>query len=168
MRNQLTVLFLFSAMVVVSLTAFKPDAPPPGKWKNLKVLPQDISEDSLKAIMRFYNASLGVKCTFCHAPGDNGHPNFASDDKPEKDIARYMMKLTTDINKNYFNFNQSANPDTLQVVTCYTCHNGHPHPKGIPPVDSTHRGVPPPPGVPGATGAVPPAGEMHDSSHHKK
>ncbi len=169
MSKKLTVVLLLAAAVFISITAFKPKTNPPGKWQNLKVLPQDISEDALKAIMRNYNASLGVKCDFCHAPGDNGHPNFPSDDKPEKDIARYMMKMTKEINTTYFNFNKSTNTDTLKVVTCYTCHNGNPHPEGIPPVDSMH--MMPPPGAPGAMpqGNMPPApgGMQHDSTMHK-
>ncbi|WP_170971115.1 c-type cytochrome [Ilyomonas limi] len=158
MNKKLTVLFLLAAAVFFGTTAFKPKATPPDKWKNLKVLPQDISEDSLKVVMRTFNASLGVKCVFCHAMGDNGHPNFPSDDKPEKDIARYMMKMTKEINTTYFNFKKVANPDTIRVVTCYTCHKGDAHPEGIPPVDSTHMGMPP--------GNMPPASGMHDSTMH--
>src|SRR4051794_23891080 len=69
MSKKLTVLLLLAAAVFVGITAFKPKTTPPDKWKNLKVLPQDISEDSLKAVMRFYSSSLGVKCNFCHAMG---------------------------------------------------------------------------------------------------
>jgi hypothetical protein len=158
MSKKLSVLLLLAVAVFVGITAFRPKSSPPGKWQNLKILPQDISEDSLKGIMRNYNASLGVKCVFCHAMGTDGHPNFPSDDKPEKDIARYMMKMTTEINTNYFNFKKVANPDTIRVVTCYTCHNGSPHPDKLPPVDSTHGAPPPPPG------AMPPGGMPQDST----
>ena len=55
------------------------------EWKNLKVLPQNISEDSLKGLMRGYNAALGVKCNFCHAENpDTKKMDFASDAKKEK------------------------------------------------------------------------------------
>lgn len=175
MSKKLTVLLLLSAAIFVGITAFKPKQAPPGKWQNLKVLPQDISEDSLKAVMHFYSDALGVKCLFCHAMGDNGHPNFASDDKPEKNITRYMMKMTKEINAGYFNFKKVDNPDTIHVVTCYTCHHRNPHPEGIPPMDSLHQGMqPPPPGAPqgnmppnGAPqGNMPPPGGMHDSTMH--
>src|SRR3954453_3496456 len=170
MSKKLTVLLLLAAAVFVSITAFRPKFSPPGKWQNLKILPQDISEDSLKGIMRNYNASLGVKCVFCHAMGTDGHPNFPSDDKPEKDIARYMMKMTKEINTSYFNFKKVANPDTIRVVTCYTCHNGSPHPEKMPPADSTHGFPPPPPGAMPQNGApqgnMPPPGGMHDSTMH--
>lgn len=162
MRKQVFVLAVLAAVVIAVASAFAPSAPPPGPWKNLKVLPQDISKDSLDHIMHFYNASLGVKCNFCHARGDDNKLDFASDARSEKDVARYMMKLTTEINKNYFNFNNSTNPDTLNVVTCYTCHHGEPHAKGIPPADSTHQNNPPPPGTPGA-----PPTPLADSTKHR-
>ncbi len=173
MSKKLTVIVsLFTAIFFIA-TAFRPDTKPPGNWKNLKVLPQDISKDSLDAIMDHFKASLGVKCNFCHAAGSNGRLDFASDEKPEKDIARYMMKMTSDINKNYFNFNKSPMPDTIRVVSCYTCHNGNPHPEGVPPADTTHHGFPPPGGMP--PGGMPPGGDhppgsmqhnMTDSAKH--
>lgn len=166
MSKKLIVLVLLTAAVFVSVTAFKPKETPPGKWKNLKVLPQDISEDSLKAVMHFYSDALGVKCVFCHAMGDNGRPDFASDERPEKDVARYMMKMTTDINKNYFNFKNVANADTIRTITCYTCHNGSAHPEAIPPVDSTHKGMQPPP--PGGMPQGNQPGGTHDSSMRKQ
>ena len=166
MSKKLTVLLLLAAAVFVGITAFRPKTTPPGKWKNLKVLPQDISEDSLKLVMRFYSSSLGVKCGFCHAMGSNGHPDFPSDDKPEKNIARYMMKMTTEINTNYFNFKKVANPDTIRVVTCYTCHNGDAHPEKLPPADSTHGFPPPPPGAMPQGNMPPQQGNMHDSTMH--
>src|SRR5690554_7142113 len=39
-----------------------------GEWKNLKVLPHDITKDSLMGLMRGYNKALGVKCVYCHVP----------------------------------------------------------------------------------------------------
>ncbi len=129
MRKQLTFFSLLAFCLYVAVTSFAPN-PKQGGFKNLKVLPKDISKDSLDEVMDYFKASLGVKCGFCHAPDSaTGKLNFASDDKPEKEIARAMMRMTSDINKNYFNFNNSALPDTIQAVTCYTCHNGNPHPE---------------------------------------
>ena len=54
--------------------------------------------------------------------------DFASDEKEEKGIARYMMKMTAGINTTYFNFEKSNRPDTINVVKCITCHRGNPHP----------------------------------------
>ncbi|MDQ2752427.1 MAG: c-type cytochrome, partial [Bacteroidota bacterium] len=114
-------------------------------------------------IMDFFKASLGVKCGFCHAPDpDTGKLNFASDEKPEKDIARYMLRMTAGINKEYFNFNKTTNTDTIHAVTCYTCHNGNPHPEGMPKMDDNH--MMPPNHPPIQDGQTPNgSGMQHDS-----
>ena len=97
---------------------------------NFKVLPQDITHDSLIGIMKGFNKALGVKCGFCHAKSevDSTKFNFASDEKKHKEFARYMMKMTADVNAKYFNFENSSRPDTIQVITCVTCHRGSEHP----------------------------------------
>lgn len=116
------------ASVVITGVAFNK---PQQGFKNVKVLSNDISHDSLIAIMKEFNKSLGVKCGFCHAPrkDDASKLDFSSDEKMEKEAARHMIKMTRDINANYFNFNGSAQPDTIQVVGCVSCHRGDPHPK---------------------------------------
>ncbi len=121
------------------------------------MLPKDISKDSLDHVMHFFTKSLGVHCNFCHA-FSNGKPDFASDEKEEKDIARYMMRMTADINAKYFNSENSTRPDTIMVVKCFTCHRGNPHPDEAsmgmnnngnmpPPMQDSngHRPPPPPP-----------------------
>lgn len=121
-------------------------------FKNLQVLPKDISKDSLEHVMHFFTKSLGVHCDFCHARSKDSTqrwPDFASDDKPEKEIARHMMKMATEINTTYFNFNGSAMPDTIHVVTCMTCHHGEPHPESMPAAMA-------PPGQPGNQPPPPP------------
>ena len=97
------------------------------QWKNLKVLPQDISEADLKALMRGYNASLGVKCNHCHAANEEGKMDFASDAKKEKEYARHMITMTKDLNEKHFNYD----PNDKQKVTCFTCHQGNVTPKKI-------------------------------------
>src|SRR5690554_559342 len=87
------------------------------KYKNLKVLPKDISEENLDAVMDSFNEALGVKCSHCHARGENGRLDFASDANIQKDIAREMMKMTRKINRKYFKENDPMN----YAVTCYTC-----------------------------------------------
>lgn len=99
-------------------------------FKNLKILPKGISDDDLKAIMRNFNASLGVKCSHCHAPGDDGKMDFASDANPIKTTTRQMMKMTMGINKKYF---QTKNPIEFQVK-CFTCYRGKTHPQTMPPI----------------------------------
>lgn len=134
-RKKLTVLAFLAAFVFIGVAAHNPEQRQEG-FKNLKVLPKDISRDSLRAVMKNFSQSLGVKCGFCHAPNADTtikHPDFASDAKPEKDVARYMMKMTSELNQNYFNFKHSAQPDTIRTVTCYTCHRGDAHPGNLQP-----------------------------------
>lgn len=165
MRKQILVFTVIIGLLYICSTSFTKTTQQ-GGFKNLKILPKDISPDSLDHIMDFYKASLGVKCGFCHAPDPaTGKLNFASDEKPEKEAARYMMTMTTGINKEYFNFNKSANPDTLNAVTCYTCHNGNPHPEGIPPMGHDDHGMPPSNHPPMTPDGQMPNGQMqpHDS-----
>ncbi|MFT3912065.1 MAG: c-type cytochrome [Ferruginibacter sp.] len=106
-----------------------------GKFKNLQVLPADISEKKLDSIMDSYNRALNVNCDFCHKPEKNPFsitPNadtidFAKD-WPMKDNARRMIRLMIDINKNYFYFDQNTRPEYLNAVSCNTCHRGNPYP----------------------------------------
>ena len=57
-----------------------PAVPP----KNLKVL---AANTEIPFVMRSFNEALGVQCTHCHVQGD-----FAADTKPEKEMARKMIK----------------------------------------------------------------------------
>ncbi|MCA4776190.1 c-type cytochrome [Empedobacter stercoris] len=99
------------------------------EWKNLKVLPQNISEDSLKGLMRGYNDALGVKCNFCHAANpETGKLDFSSDAKKEKEFARHMIVMTREINAKNFNWENANNPEMINVVTCAMCHRGNESP----------------------------------------
>lgn len=128
-NKKLTVVLSLIALVVLGIAASKPPADP--IYKNLKILPKNISHDDLDKIMHDYNRSLGVKCNFCHAQNkeDAKKLDFASDDKEEKGVARYMMRMTNRINKKFFHVKKPAIGDTLSVVTCNTCHHGNPHPE---------------------------------------
>jgi hypothetical protein len=143
-------LVIFACIVCVfSFQAFTTRHHP--EWKNLKILPQDISKDGLDSVMHHFTASLGVRCTYCHVGNPAAHQmDFPSDEKPEKQIARKMMLMAIDINKNHFqqiadmmkdddDKEMPAQTDTssvsymLKYVTCYTCHHGEAHPKNKPP-----------------------------------
>lgn len=125
-KNKGVVLGVISVCFLFAIMSFSMPQPK----HNFKVLPQDITHDSLIGIMKGFNKALGVKCGFCHAKSDldSSKLNFASDEKKHKKFARYMMKMTADINANYFNFKKSSRPDTIQVITCVTCHRGSEHP----------------------------------------
>lgn len=95
------------------------------EWKNLKVLPKDISNDSLKGLMRGYNDALGVKCGYCHTTVEGTDKlDFAADTKKEKEFARHMITMTQKINAENFNWQNHPKPETIDVVSCAMCHRG--------------------------------------------
>jgi hypothetical protein len=91
-------------------------APPP----NLTGLPKDIARPALTALMRTFTAGLGVQCNHCHVEDMSQR---ASDDNPKKDIARKMIQMTMDLNKQLDAIGTPAPPDAPKV-TCFTCHRG--------------------------------------------
>jgi hypothetical protein len=92
-------------------------------YKNLKVLPKNISKEDLDAVMKNYCVALNVKCGFCHIKS-NDKWDFISDEKDEKIIARKMQKMTNAINKKYFGENTGT-------IGCMTCHNGKKNPNDM-------------------------------------
>lgn len=120
------------AGIVTMAVAFTTPAPPENGFKNLKILDKDISHEKLDKIMHGFSDALGVKCNFCHAPSKDPSqrfPDFASDDKPEKNAARSMMKMEMKINKKFFEVKHPEIGDSTLSVTCVTCHHGNPHPE---------------------------------------
>ena len=100
--------------------------------RNLKVLPKNISRENLGKVMDEWKGALGVKCNFCHAASaDNPRKlNFASDAKPEKEMARQMFTMTGKINKKFFHAKKGEDGMTaMAAVNCNTCHNGQAHPE---------------------------------------
>ena len=130
--KKIIVLFMLTAIVTLSMSATKPaaDTKKYGDFKNLQILPKDISEDSLDMIMDHFKEALGVKCNFCHVNNGPDDWNFASDDKEEKGFARYMMRMTMELNAKYFNFDSSSKPEAITTIKCITCHRGNTRPDG--------------------------------------
>ena len=96
-------------------------------FKNLKVLPKDISHDSLDVIMNGFTRALGVRCDHCHVRSNPTGPfkreDFPRDDKLTKEKAREMMKMVRDINGKYLAaLEHRAEPPV--GVECVTCHRG--------------------------------------------
>jgi hypothetical protein len=140
---------LFGVSVAVAQTG-QPSAPPSAQppfavppFKNLKVLPKDITRPDLIANMKFFSQSLGVRCTYCHV-GTEGQPlstfDFASDAKEHKKIARDMMRLAQHINTDHLPAITGL-PDAK--ITCFTCHRGSTKPATEVPAGVVL--VPPPP-----------------------
>ena len=122
MKRTSFVTFGFILMIFASLAFTKDD---PG-YKNLQILPKDITHQQMDRDMHHFNDALGVKCSFCHVRNDSTKKtDFPSDANPHKNKAREMMKLTDKINDDYFNYTGEERTITTQLmVTCYTCHHG--------------------------------------------
>jgi tetratricopeptide (TPR) repeat protein len=98
--------------------------------KNLKVLPKDWTRPQVINVMQNFTAALGVGCEYCHVEKEGAPPDFASDDKKEKDRARAMMKIAQDLNARLpMDLGEPANE--LTRIGCITCHRGVPEPKQI-------------------------------------
>lgn len=126
------VILLLIVTVVIGVAAIAPpEHKHPKQFVNLQVLPKNISDTLLYQIMKKdFNKGLGVKCSFCHAPNKNSSElDFASDTKPEKNIARGMMRMEIGINSNYFKLEHPMIGDQTLAVTCVTCHNGKAFPE---------------------------------------
>lgn len=126
MKKSTLVTLGLALMVCISM-AFTNDELP---YKNLKILPKNITEKQMDSVMHHFTESLNVKCNFCHIKREGAeHPDFASDENKHKLIARDMMKMTDKINKQYFNLTGAKQTlSTPLMVTCYTCHNGKKEP----------------------------------------
>lgn len=126
-------LFLITASVVTIAAGSIQPTISEEHFENLKVLPKNISEEALDSVMDHFKASLGVKCSFCHADGPvidgKQHLDLASDAKPEKLRAREMIQMTNYLNATFFNPEYSTRPDTIHEVICYTCHRGTKEPE---------------------------------------
>lgn len=118
------------AVTILLATVPVVNAQMPDEFKNLKVLPGDVGKDELVATMKNFAISLGVRCDHCHVGPPEGSLDkfdFASDEKPAKDITRVMMRMTQAINGDHLD--KVEKPGSTAVrVDCATCHRGKPLP----------------------------------------
>lgn len=119
----------------------------PDTFTNLEILPKDIPKAELVSVMRGFSGALGVRCNHCHV-GENVNTlenfDFASDDKEPKRIARVMMSMVREINKELIPKAGIQNP---AEVRCVTCHRGLRRPE---PLEATLRATIEKEGVPAA------------------
>lgn len=149
MKKTFTILLLFVALATMSFVITKDDPP---TYKNLKILPKNITKDQMDSVMHHFASSLGQKCGFCHEFNQEQKTmDFASDAKQPKATAREMLKMMIKLNKKFFEVKDSKDLGAKLQVTCFTCHHGEEHPSITPPM---HMGPPggmhpqgPPPGT---------------------
>jgi photosynthetic reaction center cytochrome c subunit len=92
-------------------------------FKNVTVL-RGIPVDEFMGTMGVFSAALGFSCEDCHTASSNDWANYAKDVSPRKQMARRMVTMMTELNKQYFG--------GRQVVTCFSCHRGSNRPKVTP------------------------------------
>jgi tetratricopeptide (TPR) repeat protein len=101
----------------------------PEKPKNLQVLNKDWPGSRLRPVMTGFTRALGVRCTYCHK-GQEGQSlstyDFVTDENPNKDRAREMMRMLGDINVHLKKLEPSG--DQRVNMWCNTCHRGRPRP----------------------------------------
>jgi hypothetical protein len=124
---------LFAAVAVAQPQPAGQPPPPPGgqmqipdKFTNLKIFPKDISKDELVHAMRSFSQGLGVRCDFCHVLTKE-KKDFAADTKPEKDMARSMLKMVHKLSTEDFNYKDAPK------ISCFMCHRGEKKPVTVPP-----------------------------------
>ena len=123
------------ALPLLVLTA-SPHAQAPWTWpeepENLQVLPSEWSGERLRPVMTGFTRALGVRCSHCHV-GEEGEPlssyDFVSDENPNKDRAREMLRMLGSINDHLQEIEPSG--DERVNMWCHTCHRGRPRPMTI-------------------------------------
>lgn len=100
-------------LMIVLVILFAAHSASAAEPKNVKLL-TGLSEGDLHWAMNEMRASLGTHCDYCHVIKEKW--DWASDEKPEKNRAREMIKMVADINRTTFG--------GREVVSCFTCHRG--------------------------------------------
>lgn len=122
-----------------------PPEPPPWSWPeklhNMEVLPKTWTGSRLRPVMTGFSRALGVGCAHCHV-GAAGEPlstyDFVSDENPNKDRAREMLRMLGSINDHLGKLEPSG--DERVNLWCHTCHRGRPRPMRLSEeLDETYR-----------------------------
>jgi hypothetical protein len=137
-KKIIAVTCLLAVVTFSALTSMRPDHDDHHGPANLKVLPKNIPHEMLHKVMDDWATALGVHCNFCHAKGDDGKMDFASDAKPEKNMAREMYKMAGKINSKYFEGKKDSLGMVVGDIKCITCHRGSPHPDEVKGMDMDH------------------------------
>jgi len=100
--------------------------PAPQVFKNIQMF-KDVEAGRVLGAMGFFSRALGVSCKHCHVVDQ-----WEKEDKPEKQIARDMAAMVTEINSHLLkNIKNLDSPDPR--IGCWTCHRGDVIPQGMPP-----------------------------------
>jgi hypothetical protein len=98
--------------------ADKREQPAETVFKNIQMFKGVPAVRILRIMDSGFSRSLGVTCTHCHDTA-----RWESDDKPQKKIAREMMRMSQDINEKYLKSIAGLKSEK-PTVNCTTCHRG--------------------------------------------
>lgn len=128
-RNMFIPVTIACIVLTFPVSTFAQDWSWPDEPENLQVLPKDFSGSQLRSVMSSFIRGLGVRCSYCHV-GQEPQPlstwDFASDDNPNKNRAREMLRMVKSINGHLDKIEPSG--DKRVSVGCHTCHSGRPRP----------------------------------------
>jgi hypothetical protein len=120
-----------TGFVLFGIIAAKPLQEEKPKYKNLKILSENISDEDMDFVMETFGVNLGTNCLFCHPGKQNGTEytfDYVTDALQNKRVARDMLRMTMKLNKKYFNIKLTGMMNTRGRVWCKTCHQGSPVP----------------------------------------
>jgi hypothetical protein len=100
-------------------------------FKNIQVL-KGIPVDDFMETMGVMSASLDFDCSDCHVGAGTDQVDWPAD-TPRKIMARIMITMVANINKNNFG--------GRQLVTCWTCHRNRDKPLVTPVMDTIYGTV---------------------------
>jgi len=126
---RLTVWMAGTMLMLAAAVQAQPSQAP----KNLQYFPADIARGALIQRMREFSFALGVRCQYCHAGGADASLNstdFASDDKPTKRAARFMLRMVDRLNTSVL-ADMPGRSDPPVRLDCVHCHRGSPTPRTL-------------------------------------
>jgi len=129
--KKIIVLSSLAGLSLLGILAAKPYGDDKPKYKNLKVLSKNISDEDMDFVMQSFGVNLGANCLFCHPGKQTGTEfsiDYVTDVLQNKRIARDMLKMTIKLNKKYFNTTLTGLMNTRGKIWCKTCHQGSPVP----------------------------------------
>jgi tetratricopeptide (TPR) repeat protein len=120
---------LIFVLLISTISQAQDDWSWPEKTENIQVLPKEWPGKRLQPVMTGFTRALGVRCSYCHV-GEEGEPlstyDFASDENPNKDRAREMLRMLGSINEHLDYIEISG--DQPVNMWCHTCHRGRARP----------------------------------------
>lgn len=104
--------------VVLASIAGRETQPAESVFTNVRLFRGVPAQQVLRIMNQGYGRALGVSCAHCHVLGE-----WASEDKPQKQVARDMVAMMRRINSELLPAVRNLRSDR-PAVTCSTCHRG--------------------------------------------